>query len=778
MQNFDSKEYRDSLVKHREGDSGPKKFFSFIIVFILIMAGSLIFAGQVFAATITFGTVAGNWSDASKWVGGVLPSATDDVVFDANSANCAVDTTGAVAKTLDMTNSAGTLTITNGMKLSVSGNVTLKNGKFTAGGDTANITMLASGTLITAGNTIGALTINGAGITVTLGDSFTQRAGSVLSLLSGNISATNGTHTFGYFISNSSTGISNLDITNSTVNIIGSSFQMQSGTATLTATGSTVNVNTSSSLNFFAPNNTVFNNLIYSGNGGITFLNNITFHNLTIDQSANANKNSSLSDYYGNITIDGGTLTLKGGADNRYRFLLTSHTLGTQQTISLINGATFVGQRVDFRDIRFAAPIDLSSYTTIPGGAGDSGGNSNITFPAPRNLYWYSPNALNNQTFYYSNYGGGTNPWWTTPDHSSGELLATDSPLPQDNVFFNASSIRGTGTTVSMDQPRAGSNLDFTGAASSLSFSAANAWTAYGSFTLSSLMNYTGGNYLTLEGRGTLNLTSAGKTFPGGIYFQPVGSYNLQDNLTVTNGIYFNNGAFNANTYNVAASLFSVGAGTTISMGSGNWKTTNTGSNTVWTGSGTVNSQTSTLELSGDSTTVTRTFSPAAGTVFNNLTISGKATSSALWNITNSFNFKGTLTIASTNRIKATSGTIYTVSSDLVTQLPTFDLISPNNTTSATNPATFTFSYQAYTPGSSDPLVALSKYQLYVDGVLNTDNINSTSSSINLGLMSYGVHTWQIKAINALGNFVWSTSIFKIAALNNWVKNNTGPIHP
>lgn len=57
----------------------------------------------------TFGNVAGNWSDATKWIGGVKPIAGDDVVFDANSASCVLNENSAALRSLDMTGYTGTL---------------------------------------------------------------------------------------------------------------------------------------------------------------------------------------------------------------------------------------------------------------------------------------------------------------------------------------------------------------------------------------------------------------------------------------------------------------------------------------------------------------------------------------------------------------------------------------------------------------------------------------------------------------------------------------------
>jgi hypothetical protein len=60
-------------------------------------------------ATKTFGHVAGNWSTNALWEEGTAPESGDDVVFDAGSANCVVNSDTNYLKSLDMTGYTGTL---------------------------------------------------------------------------------------------------------------------------------------------------------------------------------------------------------------------------------------------------------------------------------------------------------------------------------------------------------------------------------------------------------------------------------------------------------------------------------------------------------------------------------------------------------------------------------------------------------------------------------------------------------------------------------------------
>lgn len=89
-----------------------------------------------------------------------------------------------------------------------------------------------------------------------------------------------------------------------------------------------------------------------------------------------------------------------------------------------------------------------------------------------------------------------------------------------------------------------------------------------------------------------------------------------------------------------------------------------------------------------------------------------------------------------------------------VTVPSAFTLTSPadNSSTSNSRP---TLSWNA----SSDSESGLNKYQLYIDNVLDTDNIsNSATSTTPTGALSCGSHTWYVRAIDNAGNASDSSS--------------------
>ena len=80
-----------------------------------------------------------------------------------------------------------------------------------------------------------------------------------------------------------------------------------------------------------------------------------------------------------------------------------------------------------------------------------------------------------------------------------------------------------------------------------------------------------------------------------------------------------------------------------------------------------------------------------------------------------------------------------------------FNISSPvNNAISSTQSPTFTW-------GAADSYLGITKYQLFVDGVLNKDNITGTSSTPTSDI-SAGMHTWYVKAFNGGGAATTTTS--------------------
>lgn len=89
-----------------------------------------------------------------------------------------------------------------------------------------------------------------------------------------------------------------------------------------------------------------------------------------------------------------------------------------------------------------------------------------------------------------------------------------------------------------------------------------------------------------------------------------------------------------------------------------------------------------------------------------------------------------------------------------------FNLSSPeDNAVTSTSP---TFEWE-----TQNSYLGISKYQLYIDGVLDTDNITSTSTSPSTSL-SEGTHTWYVKAVNGAGSATTSISTRTINVVSGY----------
>jgi Laminin G domain. len=68
---------------------------------------------------------------------------------------------------------------------------------------------------------------------------------------------------------------------------------------------------------------------------------------------------------------------------------------------------------------------------------------------------------------------------------------------------------------------------------------------------------------------------------------------------------------------------------------------------------------------------------------------------------------------------------------------------------------------------SSDGVSGIAKYQLWIDGTLNRDNISSSlDSTTPNSILTNGIHTWQVKAIDSVGNIKNSTQTWTIKVDN------------
>jgi hypothetical protein len=591
-----------------------------------------------------------NWDGTagSKWAataggptGASVPTTADDVFFDATSSgSCTIATGNTGAKSINCTGFTGTITGT--ASITVAGSVTLVAAMTYSHVGTMTIT--GTGTLITAGKTFSAVTVDGVGITVTLGDA--------LNMGTRTLTVTNGTFNTANF---NVTGIS-VSSTNSNVRTI----TLGSSTVALSAAGTAWNTSTitnltfnagTSQINLTAPTATfntgglTFHNVSFTGTstGTRTISNANTFNNLTLNASA-----SGLSTF--NIQADqtvNGTFTC-GGSSAVNRGFVRSSAIGTTRTIT---AATVSANNCDFRDITIAGAA--APVSTLRGG--DCGGNSGITFPAAKTVYW---NRLATSNW-------GDNGWAA----SSGISPAVNNfPLAQDTaVFDNAGS---AGQVNVRDYNIAA--VDASNRTTAMTLNHPVGADRYGSCIFGSGVTVSGGGDQAFFGRGTQTFTSAGKAITFSIQVEgPSGTFVLGDAFVSSGSITVTRGTFDAANYNVTCTTFaSANTNTrTITMGSGLWTLsgTGTGTSSVWNlgtniSNLTFNKDTANILFSDTSATAREFRGSSIGLSYNKLTIGG-ATGTSVTTITGNSSFTelaSTKTVAHTVSLSSNLGTIDT----------------------------------------------------------------------------------------------------------------------
>ena len=258
-----------------------RKLSNFLNIFAFLVL--LLVFGNAKAATITSTTTGGNWNATSTWAGGVIPSATDDVVLGTNAtitvtadASCATLTFGTATQTT-------TLNINTGITLNVSGLITIPRAS-------SGMNSIA----------VGAGILNAGSITFTVGGGSSRHK---ITITTGTVSVSGDVTQVG------STGSATIAFSGAGLLKIGGAF-MISGTCTLTqATGSTVEYyGASQTIQTFA-----YNNLVLSGSGTKTFAAVTTISgNLSIASGVVANL-STFSSTAATLTL-GGTAQTSGGS--------------------------------------------------------------------------------------------------------------------------------------------------------------------------------------------------------------------------------------------------------------------------------------------------------------------------------------------------------------------------------------------------------------------------------------------------------------------------------
>jgi hypothetical protein len=630
--------------------------------------------------TITASATGGNWSSSAAWVGGVVPTAADDVILGPTSGNITLDASATnQCKTIDCTGYTGTLTLASAQTFTIAGNKL----KFVAG-----MTFTIAGTVGTflftdaaaetvavtsGGKTLPNITfasgLTSSSSTYQLQDSLTIGSLSFLTHTAGTFDTNNQTMSIGNFIS-SNTNVRTVNLGSSTITITNGSTPWSFSTNTnLTFNAGTSNISFSNAAVTFIGGSKTYYNVTFNGSGNPNVAGNNTFNNLT--RNGNANTTDGVT-FTGNQTVNGVFTLNANSAVNR--LLLTGNT-GAPLTLTL-NG-TFSVNYADIKDITVAGTAGNLTGTQI----GNAGGNTNVTYTAARSLYWIG-NAGN----------------WNDPAHwalTSGGTGGNTPPLPQDSVYFDANSFSTAAQTITANMPRLGGDIDFTGVTNTptLNFTLATAF--HGSLKFVAGMNLSGTVAVSFAGRGSHTITSGGKVFTNNITFNSFGGvYTLLDDFATdsTHNTTFSYGTFNANNNNVTTAAFnSSNTNTrTITMGSGTW--TLTGAGVVWNMATatnlTINRNTSTILIT-DVTSTAKTFA-GGGKSYYTLTVTTGGTGAIIISGANTFatlNVTGgaatitfpasTTTTVGNFNVTGTAGNLVTINSSTSGTAAVLDQVTP-----------------------------------------------------------------------------------------------------
>lgn len=672
------------------------------------------------------------WAATSNGLGGAsVPTTADDVFFDSfSTGTCTITSTNTGAKSIDCTGFTGTLTGTTGAPITIAGSLTLVSGMTYS--YQGAITFTAGGTINTAGKNMGGLTLNAPGATLTQSSAVAITTGSgIYTLIAGswdtgnyNLSCTTmtltGTSTR-TFLAGSST------IT------VGSNFSAASTGMTFTA-GTSLILMTGGSPSFTGGGLTYYNiNFNSTSKTSITLNDLNTFNDLTI--GARSSTGVYTFRISNNNTING-TLAIGAGVTSAVRGLIGSNTTGTQRTLTCAAVASL--SDIDFQDIRFAGAC-ISGGNIAGTRLGDVGGNSNITFDAPKTVYyalaagtgWAGANAWSN-----SNNGSGANQWF---------------PLAQDTIIFS-STYPNSGTTVQTTSTYVIGSIDMSARTTNTMTLVLNSQTVMGNWINGTGVTLNGAVALNFSTRATQEITSAGVTFTSSIVINaPGGTVRLKDALVSSRAIAgaftLSRGTFDADGYNISLTAtgssqgftitgnntrtFAAGAGTPTFLAacSGTAVDTSTATNLTVTGSGIFALTSSSPKTFSYSTT---------GTPFENF-ILDQGGAGAL-SITNASKFKNL-----TNTYKSTGATTITLFANLTisdTEFGAFgeagrlltinsDTVGTQRTIALPTNGSANLDYLAFRDINATPAPATNGTTPYVWYV----GANSTNSGNNTGML-------------------------------------------
>jgi hypothetical protein len=606
------------------------------------------------AKTVYWVTLAGgNWS-GNNWAassGGAVstnnfPLAQDTAVIENTglntSATVTMDSAVPYTGTVTMSTRTNAMTLAFGANQTIYGNWT--NGSGTTLSTFSQLTFSGRNTqtITSAGKTFDqAIFIDSYGGTVELADSLNMGPQS-LTVTNGTFDTKSVTSVTCGQLSSSSNNVRAISLGSSTINLSSASTPILLSAINLTFNAGTSQINCSL-LSTVSCSDITFYNVSFTNTTAktITITGANTFNSLTVTAPSTAG--ITVLSLSANQTITG-TLTVAGASPVR-RIFVRSDTLGTTRTLTV---GTLSATDCDFRDITIAGTAAGSSPTR----AGDCGGNSGITFPAAKTVYWNLAGAQNWSATAWAPSSGGA------PD-------INNFPLAQDTAVFDNTGSIGT---VTVDQSWNIGTFDASGRTTAWTFSVGTTTPLiYGDWKFGTGISQTlTTGTLTFSKRGTQTITSAGKDFNCNLVIDCVtGTVQLADAMSTNSERSFTltSGTFDAVSYNVTVGRVNISGTTqrTLKMGSGTWSLRGTGSGVVhWDATTTTNltfyKGTANI-IQGNNNNNARTFA-GGGLSYNKFTFAGSQTNITTFAGDNQFTeFASTKTIAFTIALGTTTQT-------------------------------------------------------------------------------------------------------------------------
>jgi hypothetical protein len=534
-----------------------------------------------------------NWAATSGGTAGVSPpTAADNVIFDTLSNGTAYAVTiGTNANALDITiaNPATGVVTFSGVSATIN-----CYGSWT---NASAVVFSMSGSLVlysaTAGRTITTNAVNLGGINIitnsaggwTLGGSLTF--GGILSVQAGTFNTGNYNITCAV-VQTIGTSTRAVTLGTSTITLNNTAPWSFATTTGLTFSGASSTIICSNASPTFAGGGLTYGTVNFTSTAGgtVAFSGANTFTTLNITSSASASRKPVVLSASQTVT---GTLTL--GAANAYnqRMQVQSSSIVTAQTFTVANINPL--SDVDFQNIIAAGASGTWSGTRLGNGLG----NTNITFPAAKTVYW---NLVAGGNWY-------ANAWATS---SGGAPATANFPLAQDTAIIEDTGLTA-GNTITIDVAWWIGTFNCT---------RTNAWTLAGAggfalfkdFTITSVTTVTYSASLSFSGIGvTQTVTTNGVSLAGGLFISNnTGTVVLNGNLTIpaASTTTLTTGTLDLAGFTLSTGIFSSTNSNTRTLAFGTGKIVVTALNaTIWN---TDNSQnftitgTSRVEISGAGT--------------------------------------------------------------------------------------------------------------------------------------------------------------------------------